>query len=133
MSPRNRQQATAGRTDPAHARGRHGEELVAREYGRRGYRVVARRLRTQLAEIDLVVRSGRDYVAVEVKTRCHDLSPEQAVAEADTLRLARALLRLSPVLDPRPRRLRVDVASVRLTGNSVDELRLFSGEWFPAP
>ena len=48
------------------------ETLAAWSLRLRGYRVLARRYRTPLGEIDLVVRRGRLLAFVEVKAR-HDL------------------------------------------------------------
>lgn len=49
--------------------GRQAEDAVAIEMERRGYRVVARNARARCGEIDLVVRRGREVVAVEVRSR----------------------------------------------------------------
>ena len=49
--------------------GRWAETLAAWSFRLRGYRVVARRYRTPLGEIDLVVRRGRLLAFVEVKAR----------------------------------------------------------------
>ncbi len=46
-----------------------GERLAERELARRGYRVVARNVRTRIGEIDLVCRDRSGYAFVEVKTR----------------------------------------------------------------
>lgn len=46
-----------------------GEHVAERELIRRGYEVVARNVRTRFGEIDLIVRDGRGYLFVEVKTR----------------------------------------------------------------
>lgn len=51
----------------AEARGRRGEWLAALAYLLRGYEIVARRERTPLGEIDLIVRKGRLIALVEVK------------------------------------------------------------------
>jgi len=56
-------------SDERTARGRSGERLAAAYLTLRGYRVMARRLRTPAAEIDLLCRRGRTLVIVEVKTR----------------------------------------------------------------
>ena len=45
-----------------------GEELAARHLAALGWRVLARRLATPAAEVDLVARDGRVLVAVEVKS-----------------------------------------------------------------
>jgi putative endonuclease len=49
--------------------GARGEKLAAEELERRGYRIVARRWRCRLGEIDLVAYHGETLVIVEVKTR----------------------------------------------------------------
>jgi putative endonuclease len=49
--------------------GRGAESLAAWSLRLRGYRIVARRFRTPLGEIDLVARRGRLVAFVEVKAR----------------------------------------------------------------
>jgi len=53
----------------AFARGVGSESLAALWLRLKGYRVLARRYRTRLGEIDLVVRRGRTVAFVEVKAR----------------------------------------------------------------
>ena len=54
---------------PHLVRGRWAETLAAWSLQLRGYRVLARRYRTPVGEIDLVVRRGRLLAFVEVKAR----------------------------------------------------------------
>lgn len=49
--------------------GRRGEALAARELEKRGYRIVDRRWRCRLGELDLVAWDGDVLVIVEVKAR----------------------------------------------------------------
>lgn len=57
-------------SEAAHlARGRWAEALAAWSLRLRGYRVLARRYRTPVGEIDLVVRRRRLVAFVEVKAR----------------------------------------------------------------
>jgi putative endonuclease len=49
--------------------GRLGEEAAARHLAARGYRLVARNVRADRVEIDLVARRGELLVFVEVKSR----------------------------------------------------------------
>lgn len=49
--------------------GRLGEEAAARHLAARGYRIVARNVRADRVEIDLIVRRGTLLVFVEVKSR----------------------------------------------------------------
>lgn len=104
--------------------------MAAALLSRRGYRCVARNLRTRGGEIDLLVRRRRLWVAVEVKTRTGHPAPELLVGDATILRLQGALLALVPVLRPRPRSLRVDVVAVTLCGDRAD-VQHFEGPPFP--
>ena len=49
--------------------GREGEQRAARYLESQGYRIVARNVRADRVEIDLVARRGRVLAFVEVKTR----------------------------------------------------------------
>ncbi len=69
--------------------GRLGEDLACREFRRRGYAILARRYRTRHGELDIVVRTGRTVVFVEVKTRTSLRfgMPSEAVTEKKRRRL----------------------------------------------
>jgi putative endonuclease len=71
--------------------GERGERMAARWLKRRGYKIVARRCRGQLGEIDLVAVEGRTIVFVEVKTRqsCDAGHPVEAVDREKQRRLTR--------------------------------------------
>ena len=51
------------------ARGQWGEELAARAYTQKGYRVVEKNYHTRMGEIDLVVEKDGMWIFAEVKTR----------------------------------------------------------------
>lgn len=53
----------------AYRRGHRGEWLAAAALMLKGYRIVARRYRTKLGEIDLIARRGDLVAIVEVKAR----------------------------------------------------------------
>jgi len=53
----------------AYRRGHRGEWLAALALIAKGYRIVARRYRTKLGEIDLIARRGDLVLIVEVKAR----------------------------------------------------------------
>ncbi|MDE3111506.1 MAG: YraN family protein [Chloroflexota bacterium] len=55
--------------DLRHALGVHGEQLAERALAERGWRIIARNVRTRFGEIDLVCHDGSGFVFVEVKTR----------------------------------------------------------------
>ena len=55
--------------DARHALGRLGEGLAAAHFGRLGFQVLDRNVRTRNGEIDLIVCDRRTLVFVEVKTR----------------------------------------------------------------
>ncbi|MBI2827891.1 MAG: YraN family protein [Acidobacteria bacterium] len=56
-------------TDARQSLGKMGEDLACDELVRRGYAILERRYRTRYGEIDIVARSGRTLVFVEVKAR----------------------------------------------------------------
>lgn len=55
--------------DPRKSLGQEGEAAAEQYLRRKGYRIVARNLRSQLGELDLVAEDGRVLVFVEVKAR----------------------------------------------------------------
>jgi putative endonuclease len=77
-SPRRTEDGRARRS-----RGRRAEALALLALLVRGYRPVARNLKTPVGEIDLVVRRGRVLAVIEVKTRgtladaAESIRPEQ--------------------------------------------------------
>jgi putative endonuclease len=78
--------------------GRRGEELAVNELRRRGYRILERRWRCRLGEIDVVAKDGDTLVVVEVKARSRSdygapVDAVDLVKRRKLLRLARAYLR----------------------------------------
>ena len=55
--------------EPRRLLGLAGEHLAERELASRGFRIVARNVRTRFGEIDLICRDARGYAFIEVKTR----------------------------------------------------------------
>lgn len=55
--------------DPRRIFGQEGEAEAERYLRRKGYRIVAKNLRSSLGELDLVAEDGRVLVFVEVKAR----------------------------------------------------------------
>lgn len=53
-------------------RGGWGEAVAAQYLRRKGYQIVAQNFNTRFGEIDLIARTGRFIVFVEVKTRKND-------------------------------------------------------------
>jgi len=93
--------------------GAQGEQVVARWYRRRGYRVVARNWRCAEGEIDLVLSQAKTLVFCEVKTRTSLAygHPAEAVTRAKQRRIRRLALRFLETHQHRGR-LRFDVAAV---------------------
>jgi sugar transferase (PEP-CTERM system associated) len=112
MAPPRRPRPEPTRPPHAHRHGSAGERLAAAALARAGLRVVARNVRTRHGEIDLLARTGRTWIAVEVKSRSGHPAPERCVVAAQLDRLATALVELAPRLRPRPSRLRIDVVAV---------------------
>lgn len=81
--------ASEARRD-AERRGRRAEVFVAWYLRAKGYRVIARRFKTPVGEIDLIVRRGRTIAFVEVKHRPTDAEASEATTPATRQRIARA-------------------------------------------
>jgi putative endonuclease len=87
----------------AHKRGHYGELLAALRLGLVGYRILARRYRTRVGEIDLVVRRGDILAFVEVKRRANAADALEAVSPKSQARIRRAaelFLQRHPALAP---------------------------------
>lgn len=78
------------------ARGRRGEGLAAWYLRLKGWRVLARRVRTPRGEIDLVVRRGRTVAFVEVKWRASAIERDSAIDPWRLRRVVAAAEALAP-------------------------------------
>lgn len=74
--------AATRRRIKAERRGHFAERLAALALRLKGYRILARRHRTKLGEIDLVVRKGDLIAFVEVKARSGEWTAIDAVSLA---------------------------------------------------
>lgn len=70
--------------------GRRGEWLAALWLRLKGYRLIARRARTPVGEIDLIMRRGRRLAFIEVKTRARSEDAVSALTPRQLQRLRRA-------------------------------------------
>ena len=78
------------RRERAEGWGRRAEIVAAWWLRLKGYRVLARRVRTPVGEIDLVVRKGRCLVFVEVKARLDIATAAAAITYVNRRRVFRA-------------------------------------------
>ena len=74
----------------AEKRGRKGEWLAALYLQAKGYRILGRRVRTPMGEVDLIAKRGRLVAFVEVKYRAEVQIAAGAVTSASWQRIARA-------------------------------------------
>ena len=79
----------------AERRGRRGEGWAALYLRCKGWRILARRIRTPRGEIDLVARRGRTLAFIEVKWRQTDEALDRAI---DAHRLSRVAAAAEAVL-----------------------------------
>jgi len=79
------------RGQAAHRRGLGAERLCLWALRLRGYRILARRYRTPVGEIDLIARRGRTLAAIEVKARADDARAAEAIQWKQRGRIVRAL------------------------------------------
>ncbi|MFN4353851.1 YraN family protein [Parvibaculum sp.] len=80
--------AATGRA--AHRLGLRAEMLAALLLRLKGYRIVARRLKTPAGEIDMVARRGRALAIIEVKARADAAAAAEALQPRQLKRLERA-------------------------------------------
>jgi putative endonuclease len=78
-APRERREQPMSRQE-AERRGHLAEALAAFSLQLRGYRILARRHRTRLGEIDLIVKRGAIIAFVEVKARRDERAAIDAVS-----------------------------------------------------
>ena len=71
----------------AYKRGHRSEWLAAIALMLKGYRIIARRYRTKLGEIDLIARRGNLVLMVEVKARPTLISAMEAIAYSSERRI----------------------------------------------
>jgi putative endonuclease len=76
-----------GRRYRAYRRGHRSEWLAALALMLKGYRIVARRYRTKLGEIDLIARRGDLVIMVEVKARPTLLEAMEAIGRESERRI----------------------------------------------
>lgn len=74
-------------------KGRRGEFLAAFWLRLKGYRILARGLRTGAGEIDILALRGRTVAAVEVKARASLRDATEALRHRQRARIARAVER----------------------------------------
>jgi putative endonuclease len=73
-----------------HRRGLRAENLAAGYLLAKGYRLLARRYKTPVGEIDLIVKRGRTLVFVEVKARTGHAAAAEAIHGRNQQRVVRA-------------------------------------------
>ncbi|MGN6534606.1 MAG: YraN family protein [Mesorhizobium sp.] len=71
----------------SYRRGHRGEWLAAMALMAKGYRILARRYRTKLGEIDLIARRGDLVLIVEVKARPTLVEAMEAIARESERRI----------------------------------------------
>jgi putative endonuclease len=102
--------------------GRDAEVLVAERLEAKGYKILARRLRTKAGEIDLVVADAKRLVFVEVKARTCLAEAAYAVSPRQQARLLEAAsLALAQHEEWARAEMRLDVALV--AGDAVEILQ----------
>jgi len=78
--------------DPRKVFGASGEDAAVWELTRRGYRILARNVRTRVGELDVVARDGDTLCFIEIKAR-HSLAfglPQEAVTPRKQRHIIRA-------------------------------------------
>lgn len=112
--------------------GARGEAIAAKHLESLGYKLIAQNWHCRYGELDLIMRDGDTYVAVEVKTRSGTGygSPFEAITERKATRLWRLLLEWKRTHNLHGAHLRVDAVGIVIPrdGSSpqIDHLRALS-------
>lgn len=93
----------------AEASGRRGERIAGWWLRLKGWRILARRVRTPAGEVDLVAKRGNLIAFVEVKTRATEAELDFAIDERRLARVAAAAEYLMPRFATAGEDIRVDV------------------------
>ena len=93
----------------AEAAGRRGERLAGWWLRLQGWRILGRRVRTPVGEIDLVAKKGALVAFVEVKTRKTPVELDLAIDERRLARVAAAAEYLMPRYAMNGEDIRIDV------------------------
>ncbi len=124
---RKRKPRPAAATRPARGgstteRGREGEEAAARFLEGRGVTILARNVRTEGSELDLVGLDGETLVFVEVKRRRSSLAfrPGEAVIPAKRRRIVLGARRWLAARREKARQVRFDVVTLEGESSSID-------------
>ena len=90
------------------------ETLVSEYLAKRGYEIVQRNARLGHLEIDIIARRGSLLVFCEVRSRSSDIwmTPAQTIDRGKAERIRRAAIQYLALANPRPKEVRIDVASV---------------------
>jgi putative endonuclease len=101
--------APSPKRQSAEASGRRGERLAGWWLRLKGWRILARRVRTPAGEVDLVAKKGNLVAFVEVKTRKTAAELDFAIDERRLARVAAAAEYLMPTYADPGDDIRVDV------------------------
>lgn len=93
----------------AERRGRRGESIAAWYLWLRGWRILARRQRVGVGEVDLIARKGRMVAFIEVKWRASAAALDEAIDARRLRRVARAAEALAPRFAKAGDDVRIDV------------------------
>jgi putative endonuclease len=96
----------------AEQRGRAAETIAAWYLRFKGYRILARRVRTPMGEVDLIARRGGTVAFVEVKARATEAELALAIDEYRLRRVAAAVNALAPRFARGNDLIRIDVMLV---------------------
>ncbi len=95
--------------------GKWGEDIAVQYLSQKGYTILARNVRTEFGEIDIVAQQGDTMIFIEVKTRTtQDFGyPESALTDQKKFHLIRAIQAYLQKEETEPHAWQVDILAIQ--------------------
>jgi putative endonuclease len=113
---------------PSSLQGKKAEDYASRLLLNKGYRIIERNFRSKFGEIDIIALKDNVLVFVEVKARGSTRFglPEEAVTPQKLWKIGRTGEYYSLLHPELPKKLRIDVVALAITGGSVTSAKIIT-------
>jgi putative endonuclease len=114
--------------NPSSLQGKKAEDYASRFLLQNGYRIIERNFRSKFGEIDIIALKDGILVFAEVKARWSTRfgMPEEAVTPQKLWKIGRTGEYYSLLHPELPKKLRIDVVALTLTGGVVSSVKIIT-------